>query len=142
MTVSDPNGVLYQRIIDQNLIELLKLGISMKQYFDSKFPFQPIDASFYPQYHKNRKALIIPSSEESILDVTRKYDEIIEDNIPADKKSVATYLRTLLAVYVLIYLTVFAITIWVLVPLSFINKVMESENEGNGWFSKFDRKVG
>ena len=60
LMIKDPTGLLYHHIIDEHLIHFLKMGINLKDYFNSRLPFVPIKS--FRQYHKCMRTIIVPST--------------------------------------------------------------------------------
>ena len=99
----------------------------MKSYFNSKFPFQPIDGTHYPQYHENKKTLIIPTSESTLRDVTRNYDSIVHENIPGRKYTLKYKFRIFFSIllFISIHLSMFLLCALVIVPILLVNNLSE-----------------
>ena len=85
----DQRGILYQNVLQRNLIRLFKTGIDLKPYFGSQMPMFKIEHPDFPQYHLDARESITSSNEKCIDHVIDGHESLfrvflaegIEDDI-------------------------------------------------------------
>ena len=89
-------GILYNTIIDMNLDSLLKLGIDMRQYFESAMAFKKLEG-YFPLYHVNPASIVFGGKHNTIKEILTDYHNFIEKQIDVKtRKGLRTRIRELI----------------------------------------------
>lgn len=78
MVRSDLNGHIYRETIDRQMPKLMLMGIDMKPMLESEMAQYQIESNAWPDYHSNRHMMTVPAEFESIEEIEKNYNKVIE----------------------------------------------------------------
>lgn len=82
MVNCDPEGQLYQDILERNFDNFVLYKLNLKKYFTSSMPiFENSNFDTFPQFHKSKASIYIPfnlEGNQNLAEVKNKYTEIIQ----------------------------------------------------------------
>ena len=68
---------MYYSIIDKSIKNLLKKGIDLKKYFESKIAFCEIQSESFPEYHKDSREFRVVSNKDTLFELSENYESIV-----------------------------------------------------------------
>ncbi|CDW76701.1 UNKNOWN [Stylonychia lemnae] len=76
MTIKYQDHIMFNKLIDKNLNELIKQQIDLQEYFESNLPNYQILDSKFPSQHNDEEELVVGITLNNPKEVHQKYDEL------------------------------------------------------------------